>query len=41
MKFSHSIIKTTERMTYNHVNRILIDENPELCERYASISSNV
>ncbi len=32
-----SIIKTTERMTYNHVNRILIDENPELCERYEAL----
>ena len=32
-----SIIKTTERMTYNHVNRILIDEDPELCERYATL----
>lgn len=32
-----SIIKTTERMTYNHVNRILIDEDPELCERYESL----
>lgn len=32
-----SIIKTTERMTYNHVNRILIDEDPELCERYKDL----
>ena len=32
-----SIIKTTERMTYNHVNRILIDEDPQLCERYKEL----
>lgn len=32
-----SIIKTTERMTYNHVNRILIDEDAELCERYKEL----
>ncbi|MDE5977274.1 MAG: ribonuclease R [Turicibacter sp.] len=32
-----SIIKTTERMTYNHVNRILIDEDEVLCERYATL----
>lgn len=32
-----SIIKTTERMTYNHVNRILIDEDRELCERYETL----
>ena len=32
-----SIIKTTERMTYNHVNRILIDEDKELCARYEAL----
>ena len=32
-----AVINTTERMTYNHVNRILIDEDETLCERYASL----
>ncbi|MGL4374245.1 MAG: ribonuclease R, partial [Turicibacter sp.] len=32
-----SVINTTERMTYNHVNEILMHEDKELCERYASL----
>jgi ribonuclease R len=29
-----SVIRTTERMTYKNVNRILVDEDSEVCERY-------
>jgi len=32
-----AVINTTERMTYNHVNRILIEEDPEICARYESL----
>ncbi|HAX72948.1 MAG TPA: ribonuclease R, partial [Firmicutes bacterium] len=32
-----SVIKTTERMTYNHVNQILMHEDEALCERYESL----
>ncbi|MCC3376948.1 ribonuclease R [Cohnella sp. REN36] len=32
-----SVIKTTERMTYTNVRKILVDEDPELLERYAPL----
>lgn len=32
-----SVIKTTERMTYKNVRRILVDQDPELLERYAGL----
>lgn len=32
-----SVIKTTERMTYTNVRKILTDEDPELMERYAGL----
>ncbi|KKO52677.1 ribonuclease R, partial [Paenibacillus sp. DMB20] len=32
-----SVIKTKERMTYNNVRKILIDEDPELIERYSDL----
>lgn len=35
-----AVIKTTARMTYHEVNRILIDEDQELCQKYASLVPN-
>ncbi|CAI6072458.1 Ribonuclease R [Cohnella sp. JJ-181] len=32
-----SVIKTTERMSYNSVRKILVDEDPEQMERYAPL----
>lgn len=32
-----SVIRTKERMTYNNVRKILIDEDPELIERYSDL----
>ncbi|WP_245920811.1 ribonuclease R [Melghirimyces profundicolus] len=32
-----SVIRTNERMTYHNVKRILVDEDPELMERYAPL----
>jgi ribonuclease R len=32
-----SVIKTTERMTYNNVRRILVDKDPEVIERYRDL----
>lgn len=32
-----SVIKTTERMTYTNVRKILVDQDPELMERYAPL----
>ncbi|WP_071393621.1 ribonuclease R [Bacillus tuaregi] len=32
-----SVIKTTERMTYSDVNKILVDEDEELSQRYESL----
>ncbi|MEI7027839.1 ribonuclease R [Paenibacillus sp. y28] len=32
-----SVIKTVERMTYTNVRKILVDEDPELLERYAGL----
>lgn len=32
-----SVIKTTERMTYTNVRKILVDEDPEQMERYAPL----
>ncbi|MBB6730600.1 ribonuclease R [Cohnella zeiphila] len=32
-----SVIRTTERMTYTNVRKILVDEDPELLERYAPL----
>lgn len=32
-----SVIRTVERMTYHDVNRILIDEDPELMKRYEAL----
>ncbi len=32
-----SVINTTERMTYNHVNQILMHEEPSLMERYSAL----
>ena len=32
-----SVIKTTERMTYHHVNQILMHEDKALCERYDTL----
>lgn len=32
-----SVIRTKERMTYNNVRKILIDEDPELMERYSDL----
>ncbi len=32
-----SVIKTKERMTYTNVRKILVDEDPELMERYAPL----
>lgn len=32
-----SVIKTKERMTYNNVRKILVDEDPELIERYGDL----
>jgi ribonuclease R len=32
-----SVIRTTERMTYTNVRRILLEEDPELMERYAEL----
>jgi ribonuclease R len=32
-----SVIKTTERMTYTNVRKILMDEDPELMERYKNL----
>lgn len=34
-ELSESVIKTTERMTYDEVNRILVDKEPAVLERYA------
>ncbi|MGG3280227.1 ribonuclease R [Paenibacillus solani] len=32
-----SVIRTKERMTYNNVRKILVDEDPELIERYSDL----
>lgn len=32
-----SVIKTTERMTYSDVNKILVDKDPELLEKYENL----
>ncbi|MFB4331369.1 ribonuclease R [Paenibacillus sp. CR_12] len=32
-----SVIRTKERMTYNNVRKILVDEDPELIERYGDL----
>ena len=32
-----AVINTTERMTYDHVNRILIEEDKALCKKYAPL----
>ena len=32
-----SVIRTTERMTYTDVRKILVDEDPEIMERYAGL----
>lgn len=32
-----SVIRTTERMTYTNVRKILVDEDPELIERYGEL----
>lgn len=33
----HSVIKTTERMTYSDVNKILVDKDEEVISRYESL----
>ncbi len=32
-----SVIRTTERMTYDDINKILIDKNPQLREKYSTL----
>ncbi len=36
-KLEESVIRSTQRMTYHDVNRILEDNDPELCEKYAAL----